>query len=156
DWPAEAKLAVEQAMVEAADFPDTQIAAASWAVQCGDYRTAVGHLREALRIAPTSAFAHEYLGRLQLEAAQPQKGLRHLELALELDPRLTWCLADIARHRALSGDIAGYRETMDRLLVHTDELQSSAYLYEMRVGAWTRDLELIRRTLARLDPNSTD
>ncbi len=154
DWPREAKLAVEQAMAEAPDFPESQIAAASWLVQAGDYRGAAEHLREAVRIAPTCALAHEYLGRLQTEAAQPDEGLRHLELALELDPQLEWCHADIARQRALQGDMAGYREHMDLLFARTDRHHVPAQLCEMRVGAWFRDLDQIRRGLAQLDAHS--
>src|SRR5690606_37620757 len=87
DWPVAVEAAVTRALQEAADFPESQIAAASWSVQRGDYRAGAEHLREALQIAPTCALAHEYLGRLQIEAAQPEKGLCHLLLALELDPR---------------------------------------------------------------------
>jgi len=156
DWPSATAAAVERAMIEAPDFPETRIAAASWSVQSGDYRAAAEHLGEALRIAPTCALAHEYLGRLQTEAGQPEKGLRHLSLAIELDPQLEWCHADIARYRALQGDMLGYREHMDLLLARTERLHVAAHLYEMRVGAWTRDLELIRRALAQIDANSPD
>jgi TolB-like protein len=154
DYPGASAAAIERAMAEAPEFPETQVAAASWAVQRGDYRSAAEHLREALRIAPTCALAHEYLGRLQLEAAQPEKGLRHLTLALELEPRLEWCHADIARYRALQGDMPSYREHMDRLLTKADRLRAAAYLFEMRVGAWTRDLDMIRRALQHMEVDS--
>ncbi|MFO7563753.1 MAG: protein kinase [Enhygromyxa sp.] len=156
DWAGEAAAAVERAMSEAPEFPESRIAAASWAVQRGDYRSGASHLREALRVAPTCALAHEYLGRLQVEAAQPDKGLRHLTLALELDPQLEWCHADIARLRALQGDLASCREHMDRLLERTERLHAAAHLQEMRIGAWTRDLAQIRRALAQLDADSPD
>jgi TolB-like protein len=156
DWPVATAAAVARASSEAPDFPESQIAAASWSVQRGDYRAGAEHLREALRIAPTCALAHEYLGRLQTEAAQPEKGLRHLMLALELDPQLEWCHVDIARYRALEGDMASYREHMDQLFARTERLQVAAHLYEMRVGAWTRDLDMIRRALAQIDANSSN
>ncbi len=156
DWPREAKRAVERAMAEAPDYPESRVAAASWSVQRGDYRSAAADLREALRIAPTCALAHEYLGRLQTEAARPDRGLRHLELALELDPMLDWAHADIARHRALQGDLAGYREHMQLLFGKTERLHAAAYLYEMRVGAWFRKLDMVRDALAQIDANSED
>lgn len=156
DWPRAAAAAVEQALNEAPEFADSQIAAASSAVQRGDYRAAAEHLREALRIAPTCALAHEYLGRLQAEAAQPTRGLHHLKLALELDPQLVWCHVDIARLYALQGDMVGCREHLDRLLTTNERLHFAMLLYQMRIGAWKRDLDMIRRALAQMDPNSED
>jgi eukaryotic-like serine/threonine-protein kinase len=155
DWPRAVAVAVERAMNEAPEFPESRIAAASWAVQAGDYRSAAEHLREALRVAPTCALAHEYLGRLQMEAALPEKGLRHLMLALELDPQLAWCHVDIARYRALQGDMVACHEHMDRLLGKYDH-HDAMLLYEMRFGAWTREPERIRRALAELDDHHPD
>ncbi|PRQ02552.1 Serine/threonine-protein kinase PknL [Enhygromyxa salina] len=156
DWAGVAKAAVEHAMAEAPNFAETQIAAASWAVQGGFYREAAAHLREALRIAPTSALAHEYLGRLQTEAAHPELGISHLELALSLDPGLHWCLADLARYKALRGDYDGYTELMDQLLTQTERHHATAQLMQMRVGAWRRDAARVREALAQLDPDSSD
>jgi serine/threonine protein kinase/tetratricopeptide (TPR) repeat protein len=144
DWQATAKAAVEHAMAEAPEFAETRIAAASWSVQGGFYRDAGEHLREALRIAPTCALAHEYLGRLQLEAAHPDRGVAHVELAYELDPGLDWCLADLARHKALHGDYDGFDHLIGQLLEKTERHRSSALLMNMRVGAWRRDLNKVR------------
>ncbi|WP_181233887.1 protein kinase domain-containing protein [Enhygromyxa salina] len=151
DWASVAKIAVERAMAEAPQFAETRIAAASWSVQGGYYREAAEHLREALRIAPTCALAHEYLGRLQTEAAHPERGIAHLELALELDPALDWCLADLARHRALRGDYDGYDRLMVQLLARTVRHHASAHLMQMRVGAWRRDTTMIREALRELE-----
>jgi serine/threonine protein kinase/TolB-like protein len=156
DWQREAKAAVEHAMAEAPDFPETRIAAASWAVQGGFYRQAAEHLREALRIAPTCALAHEYLGRLQTEAAHPERGIPHIELALELDPGLDWCLADLARYKALRGDYEGFEALMAKLAERTERHYASAQLMLMRVGAWQRDTAKIRAALEDIDPNARD
>jgi TolB-like protein/tRNA A-37 threonylcarbamoyl transferase component Bud32 len=154
DWPNVTAAAVARAMAEAPDFPESQVAAAQLSVQTGDYRAAAEHLREALRIAPTCSIAHEYLGRLQMEAAQPEKGLRHLTLALELDPQLEWCHVDIARQRALEGDVASFQEHIGRTFARYEGMRTAVRLYEMRVGAWTRDLDMVRRALAHIDGNS--
>jgi eukaryotic-like serine/threonine-protein kinase len=156
DWAGEAERAVEQAMAQAPQFTNSQIAAASWSMQASDFRAAAEHLREALRIAPTCALAHEYLGRLLLEAGHTDKGLRHVELALELDDHLYWCLADLARHRLFTGDMDGCREHLDRLLRATEGRDSTLFLMYMRMGAWTRDLDLIRQAIAQLDRCATD
>lgn len=156
DWQATAKAAVEHAMAEAPEFAETRIAAASWAVQGGFYRDASEHLREALRIAPTCALAHEYLGRLQLEAAHPDRGLAHVELAYELDPGLDWCLADLARHKALRGDYDGFDRLIRALLEKTERHRSSAFLMNMRVGAWRRDLGRIRAAHEELASAAND
>ncbi len=150
DWPTVAKSAVEHAMAEAPDFAETRIAAASWAVQGGFYRDATEHLREALRIAPTCALAHEYLGRLQLEAAQADHCVGHLELALELDPGLEWCLSDLARHAALHGDLDRFDALIGQLLDQTQTHRPAALLTRMRVGAWRRDVGRIRAAYEEL------
>jgi serine/threonine protein kinase/TolB-like protein len=156
DWQATAKAAVEHAMAEAPEFAETRIAAASWAVQGGFYRDAGEHLREALRIAPTCALAHEYLGRLQLEAAHPDRGVAHVELAYELDPGLDWCLADLARHKALHGDYDGFDRLIKQLLDKTERHHSSALLMNMRIGAWRRDLTRIRVAYDQLMSEAND
>jgi serine/threonine protein kinase/tetratricopeptide (TPR) repeat protein len=156
DWQATAKAAVEHAMAEAPEFAETRIAAASWAVQGGFYRDAGEHLREALRIAPTCALAHEYLGRLQLEAAHPDRGVAHVELAYELDPGLDWCLADLARHKALRGDYEGFDQLMRQLLEKSEQHRASALLMNMRIGAWRRDLTRIRTAYERLANEPSD
>ena len=150
DWPAVSKAAVEHAMAEAPEFAETRVAAASWSVQAGFYRDAIEHLREALRIAPTCATAHEYLGRLQIEAARPEEGIVHLELAYELDPGLEWCLADIARAKALRGDIEGADQILARLVEQTSRHRPGALLTKMRIGAWTRSLDRIREAYDEL------
>ncbi|KIG15137.1 Serine/threonine protein kinase [Enhygromyxa salina] len=151
DWASVAKVAVEHAMAEAPQFAESRIAAASWSVQGGFYREAAEHLREALRIAPTCALAHEYLGRLQTEAAHPERGIPHVELALELDPGLDWCLADLARYKALGGDYEGYDQLMAQLVRRTVRHHASAQLMQMRVGAWRRDLDMVRVALANIE-----
>jgi serine/threonine-protein kinase len=137
-------------MAEAPEFAETRIAAASWAVQGGFYRDASEHLREALRIAPTCALAHEYLGRLQLEAANPERGVAHVELAYELDPGLHWCLGALARHKALRGDYKSFDRLMRQLTETPEHHRGSALLMLMRAGAWRRDVDQIRTAYEEL------
>ncbi|NVB40726.1 protein kinase [Pseudenhygromyxa sp. WMMC2535] len=156
DWERETAEAIERALKEAPHLAETQVAAASWSIQNADFRDAALKLREALRIAPTCAIAHEYLGRLQIEGPKPERGRAHLELAYELDPALDWCLGDLARYRALRGDLDGYDALMARLFTTTERQLAPGMLHEMRVGAWYRDRGRIERALDALDPNSDD
>jgi serine/threonine-protein kinase len=112
DWEALSAAAVAAAIAGASELAETQLAAAIHAVQYGRYGEAADALGQALRIAPTYAAAHDYLGRLQVEAGRPEQGIAHLELALELDPELHLALGDICRHRALRGDL----ESLDQLM----------------------------------------
>jgi serine/threonine-protein kinase len=114
------------------------------AVQLGDYREAASALQQALQIAPTYAAAHDYLGRLQLEAGRPEQGVRHIELALELDPTLVWCLRDMARYHALRGN----REQCEhwwRRLEKSSATNDLLRAQELRFATYFGDREWIRR-----------
>ncbi|HVH98800.1 MAG TPA: protein kinase [Enhygromyxa sp.] len=149
DRAAEAADALERALAEAPEFPETHTAAATLAMHLGDYQQAVEHLRTALRIAPTCALAHEYLGRLQMEIGAVERATAHLELAAELDPSFRWSLSDIARSRAMHGDLDGYRSMMAPLIGDNDH-RSTTFLVELRVSAWLRDRELIEAAIDRV------
>jgi serine/threonine protein kinase/tetratricopeptide (TPR) repeat protein len=147
---AEAEAAVERALAEAPEFPETQTAAATWAMHLGDYAAAVEHLRTALRVAPTCAVAHEYLGRLQMEIGRVDRAVTHLELAAELDPAYRWSLAEIARSLVMHGDVQGYREIIERLQKDDDGHRPTILLVEVRVGAWLDDRAMINAALDRV------
>src|SRR5690606_32461856 len=155
DWGERARVAVETALAGASELAETHLAAAMHAVQHGEYKQAAEALRQALRIAPTYTAAHEYLGRLQIEAGRPNEGVAHLELALQLDPSLSTALPDIGRYRALRGDLAGFDAIIQQFLTLTgrDNDMPTAML-EIRVGAWHRDPARMERGCSRLSDNS--
>jgi serine/threonine protein kinase/tetratricopeptide (TPR) repeat protein len=157
DWSARARAAVEAALAGAPELAESHLASAMHAVQLGEYKQAAESLRQALRIAPTYAHAHEYLGRLQIEAARSSEGVAHLELALELDPNLVYCLPDIARYRALRGDLEIFDEIIQRFLTITgrDNDVPTAML-QIRVGCWYRDLARIEQGRSRMSDNAPD
>jgi serine/threonine protein kinase/tetratricopeptide (TPR) repeat protein len=140
NWEALSAAAVAAALAGASELAETQLAAAIYAVQYGRYGEAVDALRQALRIAPTYAAAHDYLGRLQVEAGRPEQGIAHLELALELDPELNFALGDICRHRALRGDLDSLDALMARYVERGGRPSDVAIAsVRMRVAAWYRD-----------------
>lgn len=151
DWGVLAQDAVAVALAGAPELAETHLGAAILAVQLGAYRQAAQSLRQALRIAPTYAAAHEYLGRLQIEAGRPEQGVEHLELAFELDPALFRALPDIARHRALHGDLDGYREQIARFFTCTGrDNDLPVAMLEIRVAAWYGDQQQVAKVRARL------
>jgi serine/threonine protein kinase/tetratricopeptide (TPR) repeat protein len=140
DWEARSAAAVAAAIAGASELAETQLAAAIHAVQYGRYGEAADALRQALRIAPTYAAAHDYLGRLQVEAGRPEQGIAHLELALELDPELHLALGDICRHRALRGDLESLDKLMARYVERGGRASDIAVAsVRLRVASWYRD-----------------
>ena len=151
DWAARAKESVARALAGAPELAESHVADATLAAHVGRYRDAAIGLRRALAIAPTLAAAHEYLGRLQLEAGRPEEGIRHLELAFDLDPNMVFALPEIARYRALRGDLDGYQRELDRYLDATGrEGNMASTMLEIRVASWFRQLDRLDRLVAGL------
>ncbi len=150
DWPTLARVAVEHALAGAPELAETHLAAATLAVHTGRYRDAATSLRTSLRLAPTYAAAHEYLGRLQIEAGRPEDGASHLELALELDPTLVAVLPDLARYRALRGDLDGCARELQRFFSGPRRSDLPGVILEVRVAAWFDQRDQLVQSLARL------
>lgn len=150
DWGAEVERSVTQALKLAPELAETQLAAGNFAAIRDDHQTAAQRIWEALRIAPTFAMAHELLGRLLLESGRSEAGIEHLELAVELDHTRAYCLADIARHHALHGGFEPFQGCVARLLALVDHHRPSIGMLLMRVGAWTRDRDMIETGLAHV------
>ncbi|PRQ03445.1 Serine/threonine-protein kinase StkP [Enhygromyxa salina] len=154
DWEARACEAVQTALAGAPELAETHLAAAIHSVQHGEYKPAAESLRQALRIAPTYAAAHEYLGRLQIEAGRPEQGVAHLELAVELDPGLVYALPDIARHHALRDDIDSYDRQIARFVEATGrDTDLPTTILEIRVAAWYGAKDRIARVRERITDN---
>lgn len=72
----------------------------------GELQKAIRHYESALKMNPSSAYAHAHLGEALLFAKKRDEARTHLKRALELDPRgkmgdmarsLTQCLEKLAR-----------------------------------------------------------
>ena len=134
-------------MTFAPEMPETRLAASNLAAQAGNHGEAVRHLRDALDVAPTFALAHEFFGRLLLEVGRFDEGLHHLLLAVELDPALSYCLAEVARYYALIGDLDGFHKYAGKLVERLEFHRPSIGMVHLRVGAWTDDEDLVRKGL---------
>jgi len=103
---------VRRALEDVPDNGEAQLAQAMLAAQKGDFVEAAAATGRALERIPTLAFAHQYLGALQIEAGREREGQRRLELALELDPTLDAAHFSLARLTALEGDLGDHRRHM--------------------------------------------
>ena len=126
------------------------------AVQLGEFRKAARSLSKALKIAPTYAEAHDYLGRLQCEAGRSSQGVEHLRLALDLDPTLLSAYFDIARHCALRGDFEGYEKTLADFKAMSTSDTVAAFLIELRICGWRHDYDRIKEIAESLKGSSLD
>ncbi len=155
DHEAKARAAVQRALEGAPGLAETHLAAARLAVSSGDFPAAAESLTTALTIAPTYAAAHEYLGFLQCEAGRSSEGVRHIMLAVELDPSLSTALISVLRHHAMHGDMAAYRELLERMADDPHVVRIGLELTRLRVAIWSLDLEVIRAfEIPELDRNN--
>lgn len=157
DWEKLAAEVVAEALEGAPELAETHLAAAIHGVQRGEYKQAATSLATSLRIAPTYADAHAYLGRLQLEAGRARQGIAHLELAIELEPRNIWSLVEVARYRALHGDLDGFEEEMRRFHQSNGrDVDVASAVLELRVGSWYRDRERILQAHLLLSESASE
>ncbi len=136
---------VERALREAPELPLTHLAAARLAVSDGRFDDAASELGLALSMAPTFAPAHDYLGMLQCEAGRGDEGERHILLARHIDPTIP-ARPEIARRRALAGDLEGYAKIVAELKATPAVSRFMIESLELRVAGWFGDLETVRRS----------
>jgi serine/threonine-protein kinase len=139
----EATTAVEALLGRRPDLPEIQIAAGHLELHRGDPIAAAQHLRRAIASAPHLAEAHEWLGRMLLEAGHLDEGRARLETALALDPRLELARWEIARAHALEGDWDEY-DRVARELIGVARMRATPWT--ARFAAWRGDL----RTFAEI------
>ncbi|HWB74568.1 MAG TPA: protein kinase [Nannocystaceae bacterium] len=147
-----ARAAVAAAVAGASQLAETHLALARLAVQDGRFRDAANALSEALRIAPTYPEAHEYAGSLMCEAGQPERGMKHLALAVELDPAAGLGLLVAARHSALQGDRAQAEAFLARLRASDVSPVNGLRVTALRIAAWFDDDARMRELFA--DPTT--
>ncbi len=138
-WRARAIVAVERALAEAPDFPETHLAAARIAMQHADYSTAAQSITRALVIAPTFADAHAVKGSLQCEGGRAAEGLRHLRLAVTLDPTLVNAWTSEARYYAMHGEPERAQKLLDQAAAGGGP-QIPVVATRMRLAGWRGDL----------------
>ncbi|MEM9455823.1 MAG: serine/threonine-protein kinase [Myxococcota bacterium] len=144
DWQALAGDAVAAALAGAEHLAETHVAAARLDVNVGRFASAARHLTTALDIAPTCAAAHEYLGLLQCEAGRSREGVRHIELAHELDPSLHMAAFSVVRWWALRGKHKLWRRRMAQMRQSPRFFPVAIDLFEFRLLLWEGDVQAAR------------
>lgn len=150
DWPALCKAAVAEALEHASDLPDTHLACARMHAQRGEYPEAAHALQRALNLAPTHAAARAYLGVLQCEAGRSDEGLRHIDLAFELDPSMHWPLLTKLRHLGLRGTAEARDELIALVETEAPDLDFGLTMVRLRIALWTGDTTSLRCAQERL------
>jgi serine/threonine-protein kinase len=122
-------------------------------LQTGDFRACVRAEQEALRRSPLHAEAHSVLGRLLAWTGHVDEGLRRIELAIRLDPRVATGHIERAVIAALSGD----RERAEESLRVLRELGGpmGGVMLESRFAIWWRDRALAARVADALEGSKT-
>lgn len=149
DWGAEARRSVERALLQAPELAESHLARAMISSHRGEWREAVVGLRAALAAAPTMATAMQYLGSLQCEAGRADEGIPRLRLAYALDSQLSLSLFEVARCSALRGHREDYQQALAQLQA-SPVYRVPALMLRLRVSAWHRDQEELRRVRVEL------
>ncbi len=149
-WRERTVAAIEHALAEAPELPETYLAAARLGMQRADYAAAVHSISRALSLAPTFAGAHEVLGSLQCEAGRPEEGLRHLRLAVALDPTLLTARMYEARHYEMHGRHAEADALMAEAERHSTRFEITVVATTARIAGWRGDLETVVRQRTKL------
>jgi serine/threonine-protein kinase len=103
-----------------------------------EYGAAVAHLRQIIARAPSYADAHDLLGRILRETGPIDAAIRHLEIALELNPHLYRARWDLVFALAMTGRF----DEVDRLLalpVPDGDAQNIREATRTRTDTWRPD-----------------
>lgn len=141
-WSDRTLASVTRACTYAGHIAESHLAEGIFRANLGEYRVASAALQRAIELAPTCAQVHEYVGMLQCEAGHIKKGLKHLDLTVEVDPSRAVAWANIARVRSLMGDRQGAAAALQRLeaLERPDRFQASVVL-RVRDALWHADAD---------------
>ncbi len=138
--------AVAAALAGAAHLADTHLADALIADYSGDLAYAVRALRRAHASEPLHAFAHEVLGRIELEATVG--GVDRLLLAHELDPGQLGALVAVAREYFFTGRDDAAEELLAVVETQQRHRNLEVHALRLRLCLWRKDRALARRLLS--------
>jgi len=135
-----ARTLAEKALQDAPRLADARVALASLHAYDGEGVAAASELRRALRAAPDSVEALDWMGRLLSEAGDVERGLAYLDRAILLEPTMIGTKLTATLVRGLLGDwdrvaqdfAITPNETADRLLY---------LLWRARVAIWRNETD---------------
>ncbi|HVK73109.1 MAG TPA: protein kinase [Kofleriaceae bacterium] len=140
--------AADAALKRSPELAEAQIAAGHVTLHRGEPVAAAQHMRRAIAAAPHLAEAHEWLGRMLLEAGYLDEGMARLETALALDPRLELVRWEIARAHALEGRWDEY-ERLARELIGPARMRVTPWT--ARFALWRGDRDTMAAMIATME-----
>lgn len=146
---ARARRAVRRGRERSPGRPEVHLAAGHLALHLGDPVAAARSFREAIHAAPAWSEAHEWLGRMLLEAGAVADGVRRAETAIRLDGRLAPLRWEIARSHALEGAWSAFDAELARLAAAAGGLHGR-WLGRLRWAAWRGGSDAVRAARAAM------
>lgn len=143
---AEAEETCLRALALDADVGEVFEGIAILRLQQGELRAAALAFQEAVSRSPLAVEAHFYLGRLLCESGHTDEGLRHLDLALRLQPRHALAHAERLRTLALLGDRPAAEAYAAR-----PELERGQTATKLRLALWWQDHDRLRALAVALE-----
>lgn len=137
-----AREAAERSIQIEPTLAEPHLALATVCINAGDPVGAVRPLRRALRLTPTSATAHDLIGRILCETTRIEDAQRHLEAALSIDPEIELARLALCRIHELAGDSARADHVMEIGAGRNVSFPALA-----RMLLWRRDAERAKEVL---------
>jgi serine/threonine-protein kinase len=140
-----AEAVAARAVALAPNLAEPHLALAQVRYQSGDEVGAIPSVRRALRLVPTSADAHDLIGRILSETTRLADARRHLETAVALEPDHHLPVLALCRTYELGGDHA----SLERFVEARPDRDTTAAVMS-RILLWRRDRERAAQMLAML------
>jgi serine/threonine-protein kinase len=137
-----------RAMAAAPELVDSHLALAHVEFNLGNPHAAARLYRSAIARSPHSAEAHEYMGRMLIEAGFLDEGFGRLDEAMAINPARRGLLWEVARAHALEGRWDEHAKIVARL---TDLLINRPFA-RARMAIWRREPGLGALIRPELEP----
>ena len=141
-----ARATIEEAVRIAPQMAEPHLAMAALDFSVGEAEAAARSLARSFSLGRPTADAHDLMAHTLVETGPLPIGVRHLELALALEPRFHHTRAELVRFWSILGD----EERSKSFLVAAPEEAMSAvgfWISRIRHLAWKRDVETARSLL---------
>jgi len=138
----------DKALAIAPDLPEAHLASGAVALGFGEVERAAREIRIAARGERRLADAYAKFGGLSLEVDRIEEGIKHLDVALSLEPRDLWPRTEIARAYELLGRPQIADEWFSEVPADP-QLRPLYWVQRARMIYWRRDFESARKLLAQ-------
>jgi len=146
------RAAAEKALAIAPGLGEAWAALANLKWVMGDAVASARDLRQAIRIAPSSSDVNELVGRMLLEAGEPERAIAILSATAALEPGLDVTNGDLLRGRALLGDWSAFEAAIEGQT--WDAEASPRFFLLARMAMWRRDAAAALEVRKRVEPRA--